>query len=291
MLATAADIPILDEIVVTAARSLPQPSGEFRLGPRELATMHSSTSDTASLLRDAPGVSLQGSGGVSSLPIMHGLADDRLRTKVDGMDLIASCPNHMNPVLSYIDPTQVESIKVWAGISPVSVGGDSIGGSIVVNSAEPAFAAPGQGSLVKGEVGAFYRSNGNAFGGNLAATYATESFNISYTGAIAKSDNYDAGGDFKQAIYGSAVSPAVTGRVGHGLPLDEVGSTAYETRNHTLGLAFRSGTHLVEAKFGLQDLPYQMWPNQRMDMLDNQEERLNLRYKGGFDWGSVEARV
>ena len=34
---------------------------------------------------------------VSSLPAIHGLADDRLRIKVDGMDLIASCPNHMNP--------------------------------------------------------------------------------------------------------------------------------------------------------------------------------------------------
>ena len=53
-------------------------------------------------LRDVPGVSLYGAGGVSSLPSIHGLADDRLRVTVDGMDLIASCPNHMNPALSYI---------------------------------------------------------------------------------------------------------------------------------------------------------------------------------------------
>jgi iron complex outermembrane receptor protein len=56
-----------------------------------------------------PGVSLYGAGGVSSLPVIHGLADDRLRIKLDGMDLIAACPNHMNPALSYIDPTQVGS--------------------------------------------------------------------------------------------------------------------------------------------------------------------------------------
>ena len=46
---------------------------------------------------------------------MHGLADDRLRIKTDGVDAIASCPNHMNSPLSYVDPTNVGSIKVYAG--------------------------------------------------------------------------------------------------------------------------------------------------------------------------------
>jgi iron complex outermembrane receptor protein len=257
-----------------------------------LQSLRSATNDTATLIRDVPGVSFQGSGGVSSLPIIHGLADDRLRVKVDGMDLLSACPNHMNPALSYLDPSQVSAIKVYAGLAPVSVGGDSIGGSIVAETLPPKFAAPGQGSLFTGEVGAFYRSNGNAYGGNLAATYATESFNISYTGTTAKSDNYDAGGNFKESIYGtSTASPTVTGRVGHTLPLDEVGSTAYETRNHTLGVAFKGGNHLFEAKFGYQDLPYQLWPNQRMDMLANEQNRMNLRYLGAFDWGSLEARV
>ena len=256
-----------------------------------LPSLRATTSDTASLLRDVPGVSLYGAGGVSSLPSIHGLADDRLRIKVDGMDLISACPNHMNPALSYLDPSQVGSIKVYAGIAPVSVGGDSIGGSIIAETAAPEFAGPGQAPLTKGEVGAFYRSNGNAHGGNAAATYATESFNISYTGAIAKSDNYDAGGDFKDALFVAGTNPGFTGHPGHTLPLDEVGSTAYDTRNHTLGLAFRGGNHLVEAKFGLQDLPEQLWPNQRMDMLGNDQKRVNLRYLGDLDWGTLEARV
>ena len=245
--------------------------------------LRSATSDTASLLRDVPGVSLYGAGGVSSLPAIHGLADDRLRIKVDGMDLIASCPNHMNPALSYLDPSNVGSLKVYAGIVPVSLGGDSIGGTIIADTPAPTFAAPGQGSLFKGEAGAFYRSNGNAKGANLSATYATESFSITYSGATAESDNYDAGGDFKNYSF--------TGRIGHTLPRDEVGSTAYETRNHALGLAFKGGNHLFEVKLGYQDLPYQLYPNQRMDMLDNEQKRLNLRYLGQFDWGKLEARA
>ena len=271
----------MTEVVVRATKDEAQAA--TKVDAASIQSMRSATSDTASLLKDVPGVSLSGAGGVSSLPAIHGLADDRLRIKVDGMDLIASCPNHMNPALSYIDPTNVGSMKVYAGISPVSVGGDSIGGSIVVETPAPVFAAPGQGNLFQGEVGAFYRSNGDAYGGNLAATYATDSFNISYTGATAQSDNYTAGGDFKDYTF--------TGRAGHTLPRDEVGSTAYETRNHTLGFAFKGGNHLFEAKFGYQDMPYQLYPNQRMDLLDNEQNRLNLRYLGQFDWGKLEARA
>jgi iron complex outermembrane receptor protein len=256
-----------------------------------LPALRAATSDTASLLRDVPGVSLYGSGGVSSLPAIHGLADDRLRIKVDGMDLIAACPNHMNPALSYLDPSQVESLEVYAGIAPVSVGGDSIGGAIVARTADPEFARAGEGRLVKGEVGAQYRSNGKVRGVNAAATYATEQFNLSYTGAIARSDNYDAGGNFKDRLFVAGTPAGFTGRPGHTLPADEVGSTAYDTRNHTLGVAFRGGAHLVEVKFGLQDLPEQLWPNQRMDMLGNDQKRVNLRYLGDRDWGKLEARV
>ncbi len=273
----------LGEVLVNAPADKAVPLNGANLRASELAAQRAASSDTASLLRDVPGVSLYGAGGVSSLPAIHGLADDRVRVKVDGMDLIASCPNHMNPALSYLDTSNVGSLKVYAGITPVSLGGDSIGGSIVAETPAPVFAAPGQGALVNGEFGAFYRSNGDAQGLNLSATYATESLSLSYSGATAEADNYRAADNFKTSN--------ITGRPGHALPLDEVGSTAYKTRNHTLGLAMRGDRHLVEAKLGYQDMPYQLYPNQRMDLLGNTQDRLNLRYLGKFDWGNLEARA
>ena len=273
----------LSPVLVSAPKIDNQPSSTARVDAAGMAPMRAATSDTASLLRDIPGVSLYGAGGVSSLPAIHGMADDRLRIKVDGMDLIAACPNHMNSPLSYIDPTNVGSVKVFAGITPVSVGGDSIGGSIVAETPAPVFAAAGQGSLLKGEAGAFYRSNGSGSGANLAATHATESLSLSYSGATAESDNYRAGGDFK--------TRTDTGVAGHALSLDEVGSTAYKTRNHTLGVAMKGGNHFVEAKLGYQDIPFELYPNQRMDMLGNTQHRLNLRYLGQFNWGSLETRA
>ncbi len=272
----------LNEVVVNAGR-IPEASKPRQVGQAEIAAKHAVTRDTAALLQDVPGVSLYGAGGVSSLPSIHGLADDRLRITVDGMDFIATCPNHMNPPLAYLDPNAVSKIKVYAGITPVSVGGDSIGGTIVAETRAPEFAAPGQGLLTKGEVGTFFRSNNNALGGNIGATAATENFSVSYTGAYSKADNYVAGGNFKTST--------ATGRVGHTLALDEVGSTAYESQTHTLGFALRGGNHLFEAKFGYQDVPEQLYPNQRMDMLGNEQKRVNLRYLGQYDWGMLEARA
>jgi iron complex outermembrane receptor protein len=272
----------LPTVTVNASKITPLP-GSAALDKTSLASKLATTSDTASLLSDVPGLSLNGAGGVSSLPAIHGLADDRLRIKVDGMDLIASCPNHMNPALSYIDPGNVGVLQVYAGITPVSAGGDSIGGSVVAQSRAPEFASPGQTAITMGEVGAFYRSNNKASGVNLSASYATSTFNISYSGATSKADNYTAAGDFKTIT--------ATGRPGHTLPLNEVGSSAYETRNHSIGLAFKADKHLFEAKLGIQDMPFQLYPNQRMDMLYNKQDSINLRYLGQFDWGSLEARA
>jgi len=248
-----------------------------------LMPMRAATSDTATLMRDVPGISFYGAGGVSSLPVIRGLADDRLRTKVDGMDLIAACPNHMNPALSYIDPTRVDNIVVYAGITPVSVGGDSIGGTIVVESAAPQFAQAGGATLTQGEAGAFYRSNGNAVGANAAMTVASDTLSLTYTGSIAKSDNYRAGGDFKTST--------ATGRVGHTLPLDEVGSTAYESINQALDVALRNENHLFDLKLGYQHIPYENFPNQRMDMTDNKSSQVNLGYTGEYQWGVLKARA
>jgi iron complex outermembrane receptor protein len=248
----------------------------------ELNARKAVTSDTAALILNVPGVSMYSAGGVSGLPSVHGLADDRLRIKVDGMDLISSCPNHMNSPLSYIDPSNVDSITVMTGVSPVSAGGDSIGAVISVKSAAPEFAEAGQ-TITKGEVGSSYRSNGDAISANGSVTVANDRFSARYNGSTAKSDNYEAAENFK--------TTAITGRVGHTLPLDEVGSTAYKANNHELTLANKVDGHLIQMKVGIQDIPYEAYPNQRMDMLDNKSTQVNLSHEGKYSFGKIESRV
>ena len=269
----------LPDVVVSATKA-DDPSATRR-DAASLAPLVPATSDAASLLRDIPGVSLYGAGGVSSLPVIHGLADDRLRTKVDGVETIAACPNHMNSPLSYIDAANVGTVKVYSGIAPVSVGGDSIGGAIVVDAPAPEFAESGK-TLFNGRAGTFYRSNGDGHGANLAATYATDALSLAYTGSTAEAADYKAGGDYKKFTMKGA-APAVGS--------DVVGSTAYKAENQTLGIALKGGSQLVEAKVGYQHIPYELYPNQRMDMLDNKANRFTLRYLGQFDWGSLEGKA
>ncbi len=285
------ETPLMTVVVVGTPESMDTRTDATILDTTTLQPMRAATSDTATLLRDIPGVSLQGAGGVSSLPVIHGLADDRLRIKVDGMDLISACGNHMNSPLSYIDPTRVGAVKVFAGIAPVSSGGDSIGGTIQVDSPAPEFAGAGQGTLLKGEAGTFYRSNGNAMGANVSATAAGENLSVTYSGSTAQSDNYTAGGDFKPAGLAYVQTAQSLYNSTRWLPGDEVGSSQYKSTNQSLGFALRHDNHLVDLKLGYQHIPYQGYPNQRMDMTDNTSTQVNLRYKGKYDWGRLEARV
>lgn len=274
----------LPDLIVTANKlhPLPAPSNSRR---DSLLRLRSNTSDTASLLADQPGVSLYSAGGVASLPVIHGLADDRLRVQVDGMDLISACANHMNSPLSYISPTNVGSIKVYAGITPVSAGGDSIGGTIQVNSVAPEFAYAGEGVLIKGELGTFYRSNNAAQGGYAAATIASDTLSLRYTGSTVRAGNYKAGAAFKPAAVsaGTLTNAFVNA--------DEVASSKFRSDDHALNIALRHDNHLLELKLGVQSIPYQGFANQRMDMLKNDSQQINLHYLGQYDWGKLQARA
>ncbi|MCU0934233.1 MAG: TonB-dependent receptor, partial [Thiobacillaceae bacterium] len=78
---------------------------------------------------------------------------------------------------------------------------------------------------------------------------------------------------------------------GHTLDLDEVGSTAYEATNQALKLAWKNDDHLFDFKYGHQHIPYENYPNQRMDMTDNVSDQFNLGYTGKQAWGSLKARA
>ncbi|RMC90329.1 TonB-dependent receptor, partial [Aquitalea palustris] len=154
------------------------------------------------------------------------------------------------------DASKVDSVQVYNGSAPVSAGGDNIGGVIVAKAAAPRFAETGQ-TLLTGQMGAYYRSNGDASGANLSATVANDHVSINYSGSTARSGDYDAAAPFKKA-------GASSGRAW--LDGDTVGSTAYNTQNHEVSVAWRDSYQLLEAKVGVQSTPYEGFANQRMDM-------------------------
>ncbi len=231
-----------------------------------IANKRAAISDTAKLLEDTPGVSLYSGGGVSSLPVIHGLNDDRVKIDVNGMTITSACANHMNPPLSYIDRSNIGKITILSGITPVSMGGDSIGGTISVQSADPVFAEPGKDILIDGSVSGFYRSNRDAFGGSIAAGIANKNIRLDYTGSHTESMNYkDGNGDI-------------------------VKSSSYENQNHAAALSFKHDNHLVVIRGGQQHIPFENFPNARMDLTNNDTIFGNIMHKGTFDWGNLESR-
>lgn len=226
-----------------------------------------STSDTASLLSNTPGLSVYSAGGVSGLPALRGLADDRIKIRIDGTELTSACGNHMNSPLSYVDPAQVSAVQIIAGITPVSLGGDSIAGSINLTTAKPLFARAGEGLITSGSASLFSRSVDNGVTASLNATVANDRFSLGYSGAESQGDSYKDG-------------------QGH-----KVLDTLYKSTNHAITLAAQGDGNRWIFKAGRQDIPYQGYPNQYMDMTKNLGVFANLGYDGDFSWGKLEGKA
>ena len=111
------DAVVLPKVIVEYDRASIAPARRVEGDSTQAA--QAATSDAASLLDRLPGVSINAAGGVSGLPSIRGLADDRLRIRVDGADIVASCPNHLNPALSYVAPSDIARITVYPGLEMV----------------------------------------------------------------------------------------------------------------------------------------------------------------------------
>jgi len=225
------------------------------------------SSDLASLLLGEPGASVYGAGGVSGLPALRGLADDRIKIRVDGGEATAACGNHMNAPLSYADPTLVASTRVSAGITPVSAGGDNIAGVIEVDTVQPLFAPIGQPLLATGSLTFQGRSVDAGRTRSATATLANDWLSATYAGARTAASSYEDGN-------------------GH-----TVLDTLYKSINQSLTLGARTPDQLWTLKIGQQRIPYQGFANQFMDMTDNHATHANLAWDARLGWGALHAKA
>ncbi len=240
----------LDKVTVASERE-----GVSVVRNEDLITLKN-PSDTASLLNKTPGVTLNTGGGFSSLPSIHGMADDRINITVDGMQITSACPNHMNPALSYIDPSKVQTMEAVAGIAPVSQGGDSIAGSIIVKSKESVFASSPNELLQDIAVSVFYRSNNHNQGISVNANAANDKISVNYSGFVEQAENYYSGGGQK------------------------VIDTLYKQQNQSVSVAYKSEVGVAKLSIGEQRIPYQGFSNQYMDMNGNKSTFGNLSFVG-----------
>jgi iron complex outermembrane receptor protein len=223
--------------------------------------------NAAELLANTPGVSLRTNGALASVPLLHGLGDERVKLSVDGAEISSACANHMNPPLSYASPAAVARIDVQSGVTPVSLGGDNLGGVIAVESRAPIFAAPGERLHQESHGEGFSRSNDNSYGGALSASLGTRHLTLAYNGDWRSNGDYRDGG-------------------GH-----RITSSYAQSTSHSLALAFQGRGNLLTVEGGLHHVPYQGFVNAQMDMTRNWAERLNLHYRRRLGSGAIDARA
>ena len=263
---TPTELPPIEAQEAEAGTPAGTMDGGFSVAGPDSAAGRAAVSDPLMMISRVPGVAVQSNGGIASLPVLRGLADDRVGILIDGQQATNYCPNHMNPVTSYIDTSRVARIVVTPTLSPVSLGGDNIAGIISIESRDPEFS--GGGVEISGEVGASYRSVSNGIGASLQANAAGETFSARYDLAWNKADNYKAGSG------------------------DEVRSTLYQNYNQSLLLAARPAEDvLFWVRISQQGVPYEGFANQRMDLTDNSSDSVQVHGEGPVGPGILTAEA
>lgn len=222
------------------------------------------STDVTSLLNMTPGAHTRGNGGIANQPSINGLSNDRVNVRIDDAVITSSCPNHMNSPLSYVDIFKVETFDVYAGLSPVSAGGDSLGSSILVKTPTPVF-SDNEDFYKKLSLSTFYKSNNFNSGAALNAEVASSLYSFQYLGTDEKAGRYKTGGDKR------------------------LKGTIYNQNNQILKVARKLDTGVVDLKFTRAKVPYQGFLNQYMDMNDNSSDAVQLSYDGEINGYLIEA--
>jgi len=196
---------------------------------------------------------------------IRGLFNERVRVRVDGMSITPACPNHMDPPLHYSGLEGLGALDVIVGATPVSLGGDSIVGSVEARTRPLDFAAGPQWQP-SARVEAGYASGNNAQQFALEAGAANDVLSLRYLGGYQDAGNYDS-------------------------PEGEVATTGYTNRRNTLGAAYKHGSGVWELEAGTHRADDVGTPTLPMDMVRDDADRVRLGFRGDTPLGALEAQV
>ncbi len=252
----------LPEVTVTATRDL-KPQASYAV---ELQNGRSSSArDSAAMLEGAPGAAVSRNGSQTGIVQLRGLSGDRVNVQVDGMHITPACPNHMDPPMHYITADGMASLEVIAGIAPVRLGGDSIAGSVIAQSAAPHFGS-GDSMELFGKVAASYSGANNGSAMLLRAGTANQRGSIAYTG------EKQVGKDLK-------------------FPGGTVKDSGYELVRHDLTLAEKTANGTLRLDLGRHESRNAGTPALPMDMIKDDANKVALGYNGEYSFGAVEAKI
>jgi iron complex outermembrane receptor protein len=261
-LARAQDHPRSIEPLYVRADSLSQP---WSLTEHIVGADHLRTADAGAIIGKLPGAAIVRNGPQTGIVQLRGLSGDRVAVRVDGMTITPACPNHMDPPLHYAAAGAGDLVDMYAGISPVSAGGDHIGGSLSIARAEPVF-ADGAASLFRGKLGASFLGSQDAALATADLTFAQGDAGFQYRGSGETADDLRyAGGT--------------------------VADSSYETTHHEIIGAWRTNGGYLAVDAGFSATRDAGTPALPMDMIKDDAWKFGLAQKEKFGWGTLENRL
>ncbi|MXR37689.1 TonB-dependent copper receptor [Craterilacuibacter sinensis] len=202
--AEAPEIHILDEIVVTGARTVSPlvVTADPQAPHRPVAA-----ADAADFLKTVPGMSSIRKGGASSDPLLRGLGGSRLAVQADGHFLYGGCGGRMDPPTAYIVPSAYDLVEVIKGPQSVKYGMGLISGAVNFERKTEPFAEAGTQLNLSATGGNFDRNDAW-----LDATVGSQLGYVRAIGTQAHGGDYqDGNGDKVHSAFDRHSATAIAG--------------------------------------------------------------------------------
>ncbi len=262
----------IDEVVVVAAAG----EGRKRSAKGKVASIDEH-------LAELSHVNLVRRGSYAWEPVVNNMQTERVTTTIDGMKIFYACTDKMDPVTSYVESSNLQSILLNSGLNgnPQSTG--NIGGSLDLKLRKAGFNA--DPFHVNADVG--YETNGHLQVYGADASFSTQRFYTNGGVFYRHADNYKEGGgrkvEFSQfqkvnafANAGVRLSP---------LPTSPKGEESHSVGSSPLG-GIRGGLDILEGTFIFDRATDVGYPALNMDVAKAEAFITSLAYKhqwlGGF---------
>ncbi len=255
----------IDEVVVVSAAG----EGRKRSAKGKVASIDEH-------LAELSHVNLVRRGSYAWEPVVNNMQIERVSTTIDGMKIFYACTDKMDPVTSYVESSNLQSILLNSGLNgnPQSTG--NIGGSLDLKLRKAGFNA--DPFHVNADVG--YETNGHLQVYGTDASFSTQRFYTNGGVFYRHADNYKEGGgrkvEFSQfqkvnafANVGVRLSP---------LPTSPKGEESHSVGSSPLG-GIRGGLDILEGTFIFDRATDVGYPALNMDVARAEAFITSLAYK------------
>ena len=149
-------------------------------------------------LQELSHVELVRRGSYAWEPSVNNMQTERLSTTIDGMKIFYACTDKMDPVTSYVESGNLQSISLNSGLNGNPQATGNIGGALDLKLRKAGFLYDHGSHAFNGlnaQVG--YESNGNVQVYGADGSHSSQSFYVNGGAFYRHADNYKAGGNKK----------------------------------------------------------------------------------------------